>query len=266
MRSATPISRITEKLSLGRRVAIGGAIVAAVAIAGGASAAALASGSSSGNVYRGCISHTDGVIYGVAINHLGRLRCRRHDEAISWNQTGVRGLTGPPGPQGLQGSRGATGTAGPPGPNGSSGAIGDPGPQGPQGPQGGGGAPGQQGATGPTGPAGATGPTGTTGPAGATNVTVRTADFSLPANTSTTLFAVCQSGETAVGGGGAFTATNGFATPTSGEVITGSGPSERTEAVYLGDGATGPTAWAVSVMNGTASAQNVRSFVLCASP
>ena len=74
------------------------------------------------------------------------------------------------------------------------------GPAGPQGPQGPKGEPGVQGPKGDTGPAGPQGPKGDTG---VTHVTTRTAGFSLdgPMGTGNDGAAMCQAGETVVGGG-----------------------------------------------------------------
>jgi hypothetical protein len=85
----------------------------------------------------------NGVIWACAKKENGRLRavagpgrCRRGEQALSWN---VQGPAGPPGP---------------------------PGATGPAGPQGAQGAPGTPGADGARGPTGSRGPTGATGPAG----------------------------------------------------------------------------------------------------
>ncbi len=96
----------------------------------------------------------DGVIHGCFNSTNGDLRvidpttekCRKHELAIFWNQTG------PPGPKG---DRGPTGSQGPAGPAGPPGPKGDTGPAGPAGSQG------------PKGDTGAAGPTGPQGPPGA---------------------------------------------------------------------------------------------------
>ena len=86
----------------------------------------------------------NGVIWACAKKGTGGLRavagpgrCRRGEQALSWNVQGPAGPVGPPG------SSGATGAAGPPGPPGAAG---------------------QPGAAGARGPTGATGPTGPAGP------------------------------------------------------------------------------------------------------
>jgi lamin tail-like protein/collagen triple helix repeat protein len=82
----------------------------------------------------------NGVIWACAKKQTGRLRavagpgrCRRGEQALSWN---VQGPAGPPGSPGATGAAGPQGAAGPPG------------------------------AAGARGPTGAVGPTGATGPAG----------------------------------------------------------------------------------------------------
>ena len=66
-----------KKLPLTRRVAIGGAIVAAVV--GGGAAAALATGSSSANVYQGCLKASNGELYQVELNPNSPPSCNPHD-------------------------------------------------------------------------------------------------------------------------------------------------------------------------------------------
>jgi len=107
---------------------------------------------------------------------------------------------------------------------------------------------------------------GPKGTSGATSVVVRSFDTSVPAGAGTTFLAPCHAGETAVGGGGAFIVAGNFGDNASGEVITGSGPSQSTGGIYLTDGTAQPSAWAVSATNGTTSARTFRAFVLCASP
>jgi hypothetical protein len=119
------------KILLSRRLAIGGGVFAAVAVAGGV---ALATTSSSSAVYKGCLSHVGGVLYNVQVNPGSAPKCLAHDTVISWNESGPPGVTGGAGPQGLKGDPGATG---PQGANGSGvtgpqGAQGDTGPAGPQ--------------------------------------------------------------------------------------------------------------------------------------
>jgi hypothetical protein len=78
-------------------------------------------------------------------------RCGRNEKSITWNQTGIQGLTG------ATGANGATGPTGAPGATGAAGATGAPGAPGPMGLPGPAGDPGQQGPKGDPGPAGATG-------------------------------------------------------------------------------------------------------------
>jgi hypothetical protein len=97
-----------------RPLAVGAALVATVA--GGGTAVALTTDQPSTAVYRGCLNHHGGSIYGVRINAATSPRCRSLDRAVSWNQTG------PAGARGSRGPRGATGPAGPQGEPGASGA------------------------------------------------------------------------------------------------------------------------------------------------
>lgn len=129
--------------------------VAAAAIAATGSAAALAIGSSSSNVYEGCLQHRIGALYHVELNPSSPPRCLQHDTLVTWNQTGPAGAAGAPGPTGPAGPKGD------PGPAGAAGAIGPAGPQGPKG---------DAGATGPQGEPGPKGDTGPAGPAGTTTV------------------------------------------------------------------------------------------------
>jgi hypothetical protein len=89
-------------------------------------------------------------------------RCRRNEEAISWNAVGPQGPQGDPGPAGPAGPAGPHGPAGPQGPAGPAGPAGADGTAGPQGDAG---PAGPEGATGPAGPAGPAGPKGDPGPA-----------------------------------------------------------------------------------------------------
>jgi hypothetical protein len=129
-----------------RRVIATGAVVAAVA--GGGSAAALATGSSSGNVFQGCLNSSLGAFYNVKVNSNSAPHCLAHDNTYSWNQNGPAGAPGAPGPKGDTGPAGPAG-GGPKGDTGPAGPQGLPGPQGQQGPQG------EQGNSGPPGPQGA---------------------------------------------------------------------------------------------------------------
>ena len=126
-----------------RRTAITMAAVAV--IAGGGSAVALAASGSSGTVFRGCLTKSGGLIYAVTTDPSQQLRCRLHDQEITWSQTGPQGPQGPAGPKGDTGATGATGATGPQGLKGATGATG------PQGLKG------DTGATGPQGPAGVSG-------------------------------------------------------------------------------------------------------------
>jgi hypothetical protein len=173
------------------------------------------------------------------------------------------------------------------------GSTGPRGPKGDAGPRGGTGAPGAAGKTllngagAPSGTAGSNGdffidttahaiygpktaggwgsPTSLVGPAGATNIVVRAFDIPVPASFTTDFLALCNAGETAVGGGGAFESGNHGVLGT-GATVFGSGPSKSTGSEYLTDGATQPGAWAVTAANGPGATRTLRTFVLCASP
>ena len=125
----------------------------------------MATGSSSANVYEGCLSHKDGRLYNVQVNPSSAPTCSRGDTLITWNQSGPAGATGPSGPQGVTGPGGPKGDTGVTGPQGATGDTGVTGPQG---------ATGDTGVTGPTGPEGPTGQNGSDGAgafAGGTAVT-----------------------------------------------------------------------------------------------
>src|SRR5690242_155563 len=142
-----------------RRVIATGAVVAAVA--GGGSAAALATGSSSGNVFQGCLNGSLGAFYNVKVNSTSAPHCLAHDHTYSWDQTGPAGAPGAPG---AKGAPGPAGPAGPKGDAGPAGPKGDTGPVGPAGPAGD--TPGPAGPKGDTGPQGPAGPKGDAGPQG----------------------------------------------------------------------------------------------------
>lgn len=174
MKTPLFIHRIT-KSALTRRTLI---IAAAVAVtATGGSAVALASSSAAGTVYQGCLSKHGGQLYDVTTSSSTPPRCRAHDQAISWNQTG---------PQGPQGSAGPQGPAGPQGETGATGATGETGATGP---------------TGPKGDTGATGPQGPAGPSGVSGLYWQTGVFSVPAGGTDTDRVICNAGDEVYGGG-----------------------------------------------------------------
>ena len=136
------------------------------------------------------------------------------------------------------------------------------GPTGPAGAPGVSGLPGKDGATGPTGPAGADGAdgaSGATGPTGATGsfdgaFTERSSEtvaVGTPAGSTATAFAVCQAGETVVGGG--YRLTN---TPDDVVVI-----ASRPDVAINGHQAWSATA--LRTANGAAS--NLFAYAICAS-
>ncbi len=68
----------------------------------------VASAATSSTTFHGCVSRYGGVLYDVGTRTPS---CRRHDTAISWNQTGPQGATGAAGPQGEPGPQGPAGPA-----------------------------------------------------------------------------------------------------------------------------------------------------------
>jgi hypothetical protein len=158
----------------------------------------------------------NGVIWACAKKGNGHLRvvagpgrCKRGEQALSWNTQGPPGPAGPAGADGAPGSRGATGAAGPQGAAGPAGADG------------------ARGARGPTGPAGPAGPplgsidqlSGTPCHAGAGTLAIAYA-----ADGTATIS--CASGG---GGGSATLRINEFMTGT-----TGSAADEFVEIVNVG--------------------------------
>lgn len=172
-----------------RKRIVGRAALVALAGAGMGTAATVGSmalAAPTNNVYTACVSH-GGTLNHLTVNRM--LRCPRHDQVITWNQTGP------------QGPAGAAGTPGPAGPAGAPGLKGDVGPAGPQGPSGPAGTPGSPGPQGPAGAKGDTGPAGPQGPAG-TIGTVLDEDLLLSVPAGGTAHAVesCPAGDVVVGG------------------------------------------------------------------
>jgi Collagen triple helix repeat (20 copies) len=200
-----------KRFSFGRRFAIAGTAIAA--IAGGGAGAALAT-TESHDSYQGCLNHNLGALYNVKVNPTTPPGCLRNDTVISWNQTG------PPGPAGAAGPAGPAGQSGPAGPQGPKG---DTGPVGPAGP------PGPQGDTGPAGPAGPQGPAGT----GLGSMYWHASTATLSAATLTTAKSLSENtgcaGSDQVYGGGAW-----IETPRGGEqAITESAPSGDLRSWYV---------------------------------
>ncbi|MCW2781825.1 MAG: Phage tail fiber protein [Marmoricola sp.] len=161
-----------KHIRLTRHVLIGGAAIALVAA--GSSAVAMAADQQPSNVFQGCLSHANGVVYNVHLNPSTAPRCQTHDTQVSWNRTGPTGSAGPTGPTGSAGATGSTGLPGDKGDTGATGLTGpkgEPGAAGPQGPLGAPGETGAKGAPGSTGAPGADGPAGPRGDAGATGAT-----------------------------------------------------------------------------------------------
>jgi hypothetical protein len=269
-----------NKLVFGRRLAVTGAVAAAVA--GGATAAALATSAGSASVYEGCLNHRLGVLYDVHLNPASRPRCLRGASAVTWNQTGPAGAAGPAGPRGEtgragpagggpQGLKGDTGPAGPAGAAGPQGPKGDTGPAGPAGAAGPQGLKGDTGPAGPAGPAGAAGPKGDTGPAGsagATSVVTRSAVVSVAPGSSGTQTASCNPGEHAIAGGAAFVLFGGIVPDAyNDDHIVGEGPALGANNDYQFEGSA-PSGWIATATAASArtSDATLRVFAVCASP
>ena len=94
------------------------------------SAVALATIPGSGGAISGCYAKKDG---SMRVIDASTSQCKSGENALTWNQTGPRGLPGDAGPQGPKGD---TGLQGPQGIQGIQGAPGPTGPQGERGPRG----------------------------------------------------------------------------------------------------------------------------------
>ncbi|MDQ1424824.1 MAG: trimeric autotransporter adhesin [Acidimicrobiaceae bacterium] len=144
--SSLPLSRCSSNLDASRtgrrrRLAVGGSVIVAAALAWGATA--VASIPDAGHVIHGCVNNATGILRAVDTAKSGPLgNCittpgALQETVITWNQSGPAGPIGVPGPAGPAGLAGLTGPAGP---------IGLPGPTGPVGPAGPAGAKGDPGA------------------------------------------------------------------------------------------------------------------------
>jgi hypothetical protein len=218
---------MSRRLAVTRRALAAGAVVAAVA-AGGSAAALATAGSGTSDVYQGCLRHDIGTIYHVQVNATTPAICGRHDQPITWNQTGPQGPDGPQGATGPAGPQGATGPAGPQGATGPAGPAGVPGPAGPQG------------ATGPAGPA---------GPPGLAGLTTYSQTNTSPDSTAAAVSIPCPNGGVATGGGGSFD------TGVTGVYIIQSKPIPATGT---------PTGWQVEYINTSGASQSITTYLVCA--
>jgi Collagen triple helix repeat (20 copies) len=124
--------------SVGRRILLGFAAVASLALTAGIAYATIPSG----GVYTACMKKNAGTIRLIDPSLGGSKllgHCTHRETKLTWTQHAGTGSSGPAGPAGPQGTAGPQGPTGPKGPSG---------PTGPKGP------------TGPTGPTGAIGPPG----------------------------------------------------------------------------------------------------------
>src|SRR5947209_45056 len=80
----------------------------ALVVATGGGAYAIAS-SSRGGVIRGCFQKKTGSLRVI----FGKHKCRKSEKALTWNQSGPRGLPGAKGNTGARGLQGTTGATGP---------------------------------------------------------------------------------------------------------------------------------------------------------
>jgi hypothetical protein len=96
-----------------RTATIAVAAVVTLGVSGGTAYAAGLIPGSDGSIHA-CYNATNGNVRVVAAGQ----KCRVHEKALVWNQTGPTGPQGPQGAPGPQGPQGATGPAGPQGPAG----------------------------------------------------------------------------------------------------------------------------------------------------
>jgi hypothetical protein len=99
----------------------------ALVFAMGGGAYALTSISGSGGVIHGCYQKRTGNLRVIATSK----KCRKSEQAIAWNQTGVQGIQGIQGISGIPGQQGPKGDTGATGLQGAKGDTGATGPQGP---------------------------------------------------------------------------------------------------------------------------------------
>jgi hypothetical protein len=156
---------------------------AVLVLAAGIGVASAGIPSSGGKIF-GCYAKQGGALRVVSAGK----KCKKDEKALFWNQQGPKGDQGPAGSGGGSPQKGAQGQTGA---NGAKGPKGDPGPKGPKGDQGPKGDPGAKGAKGDKGDPGA----------GLGQVTTRSQQFSLSAQSSLNAVVNCLPGEVALGGG-----------------------------------------------------------------
>jgi hypothetical protein len=153
-----------------------------------------------------------------------------------------KGDTGDPGPKGDAGVKGDPGVQGDAGVRGVAGVKGD------EGAKGDAGAKGDKGEKGDTGD---TGPKGDTGPAARLDATVRKNSSSVPVGVEAETSVQCAAGEIALGGGGS--------------IGLGGGISSTLQATRPQQDGTGkPIGWIAIARNGSASAQPMTVYAICA--
>jgi hypothetical protein len=156
---------------------------AVLVLAAGIGVASAGIPSSGGKIF-GCYAKKGGALRVVAAGK----KCKENEKALFWNQQGPKGDAGPTGSGGGSTQKGQAGAKGDKGPKG------DPGPKGPKGD------PGPKGAKGDKGDPGAKGAKGDPG-AGLGQVTTRSKQFSLSAQSALSAVVNCLPGEVALGGG-----------------------------------------------------------------
>jgi hypothetical protein len=174
------------KLSARKLVAPAAVLVLAAGI--GVASAGIPSG---GGKISGCYAKKGGALRVVSAGK----SCRKNEKGLVWNQQGPKGDPGTAEQSGSGGNSGQKGGQGQAGAKGDKGPKGDPGPKGPKGD------PGPKGPKGDKGDPGAKGAKGDPG-AGLGQVTTRSKQFTLPAQTAINAVVNCLPGEVMLGGGG----------------------------------------------------------------
>jgi hypothetical protein len=112
-----------------KKLVLGMAVIAALALGGGAYALVSSDYVDSQGAYHGCVNQVNGSLRAIVPTDT----CKPNEVAILWNKQGPKGDTGDPGPTGATGAQGPQGPTGDAGPQG---VQGETGPQGPPGPAG----------------------------------------------------------------------------------------------------------------------------------
>ena len=173
---------------------------------------------------------------------------------VTLAQDGTEGPPGPPGPPGPRGPAGPQGPRGPAGPQGPQGPAGQRGPRGAEGPAG------PQGPQGPAGPQGARGPSGAQGEPGVIGGYVRSSIvLNIPAGSDGSVFAACDPGDLATGGG-----FSTFGEPGTLDLYEAR-PDDPAEAVAedTSDPLPYPSTYTVGAINATSRDGQLQAWVMC---